>query len=115
MLMKLKFLLFWWAATSCVGWEVTILFLKVILFSVIQWGLWNTFYPWRMVSDWVEEVHDMADGLAKEGVFHSSICFDGSFPFCFLGFLCKGICCFKAWLFWLSSFLGLINFTIIKK
>lgn len=53
-------------------------------FSVIHWGLWNTFYPWRMVSDWVEEVHDMADGLAKEGVFHSSICFDGSFPFCFL-------------------------------
>lgn len=75
-------------------------------FSVIQWGLWNTFYPWRMVSDWVEEVHNMADGLAKEGVFHSSICFDGSFPFCFLGIFCKGICCFKAWLFWLSSFLG---------
>lgn len=29
----------------------------------------------------------MADGLAKEGVFHSSICLNVKFPFCLLGFL----------------------------
>ena len=62
-------------------------------FSAIQWGLGKAIHPWR-IADWVEEVQDisshlgasfqhvlrednsMADGLAREGVFHSCISFN---------------------------------------
>ena len=62
-------------------------------FSVIQWCSGKSFFPWRL-ADWVEEVQDisihlgtcfnhilrganvMADALAKEGVFLSSLNFD---------------------------------------
>lgn len=61
-------------------------------FSVIQWGSRKTYDPWRL-NDWLEEVqdiccqldapfhyirreaNDMADPLAKEGVFRDSISF----------------------------------------
>ena len=62
-------------------------------YSAIQWGSIEASIPWRLL-DWVEEVKDifsrlgasfhqifrevnvMADALAKEGVFHTSIPFD---------------------------------------
>ena len=71
-------------------------------FSSVQWGSGEAIHPWRL-ADWVEEVqvisslldasfhhilreaNTMADGLAREGVFHTSSSFDvyvflGVFP-----------------------------------
>ena len=62
-------------------------------FSSIQWGSGKAIHPWRL-ADWVEEVQDissllgasfhhvlreannMVDGLAREGVFRTSISLD---------------------------------------